>query len=167
MYMKLISAVIAVGFAVPALAQVTPANTTPATAASVGAQVTTLAAVPARKNALSERLIKSAIAKAGYKVVKGLKFDDGVWRTEARGGNHRWVKLAIDPVTGKVYPADAPSKLNADEIQAALTAAGYQNVHEVTFDEGLWSADAQTAQGVKVDLLVDPDNGNVVAESRD
>lgn len=160
-------AVVAAVLAVPASAQVTPSATAPASAMSTSARATTLATVPARKNALSERMIKSSIAKAGYKVVKGLEFDDGVWRTEARGGNERWMDLVVDPVTGKVYPEDAPSKLNAEEIQAALVAAGYQDVNNVEFAEGLWSVDAENAHGLDVDLLVDPDNGNVIAESRD
>ncbi|HET7267794.1 MAG TPA: PepSY domain-containing protein [Oleiagrimonas sp.] len=163
----ILATVIAAAFAVPALAQMTPPAAAPATAASAGARTTTLGTVPARKNALSEEAIKTSIAEAGYKMVKGLEFDDGVWRTEARGGNKHWVDLVVDPVTGKVYPEDAPSKLNAEEIQAALVAADYHDVHNVEFEEGLWSADARTAQGFNVDLLVDPDNGNVVAESRD
>lgn len=117
--------------------------------------------------ALDENAIKTAIANAGYKQVKDLEFKDGVWRSKARGGNDKWVKLAVGPVSGKVYPADAPSKLNEDEIKAKLTAAGYQNIDDVDFDDGLWSAEAKTTKGDDVDLLVDPNNGRVVAKSDD
>lgn len=117
--------------------------------------------------ALSEEAIKTAIANAGYKEVKGLKFKDGVWRSKARGGNKQWVELAVGPVNGKVYVNDAPSKLNKDEVTAKLTAAGYENVHDVEYKHGLWSADARTKSGSDVDLLVDPDDGSVVAKSRD
>ena len=64
-----------------------------------------------------------------------LKFKDGVWRSEARGGNKKWVKLAVGPANGKVYEADAPSKLTKDEIGAKLATAGYQNVKDVKFDK--------------------------------
>ena len=117
--------------------------------------------------ALTEEGIKTAIADAGFKEVKDLKFKDGVWRSKARGGNKQWVELAVGPVNGKVYVDEAPSKLNKDEVSAKLAAAGYQNVHEVEYEHGLWSADAKTAQGQKVDLLVDPDDGSVVAKSHD
>lgn len=117
--------------------------------------------------ALSEDAIKTAVADAGYKEVKGLEFKDGVWNTKARGGNKQWVKLAVGPVNGKVYVDDAPSKLNKDEINAKLVAAGYQKVHDVEYEHGLWSADAETSHGHDVDLLVDPDDGSVVAKSRD
>ncbi len=117
--------------------------------------------------ALDEEAIKTSIANAGYKEVKGLNFDDGVWETEARGGDDNWVDLRVAPITGKVYPENAPSRLNSEEIEAKLAAAGYQNIHDVDFDDGLWSVDAENARGDNVDLLVDPDDGSVVAEELD
>jgi hypothetical protein len=78
-----------------------------------------------------------------------------------------WVRIRIGPTTGKVYQADAPSRLNKDEIKARLTAAGYQNIDDVEFDDGLWSAEAKSPQGDDVDLLVDPDDGSVVASQHD
>ncbi|MGA9341433.1 MAG: PepSY domain-containing protein [Rhodanobacteraceae bacterium] len=117
--------------------------------------------------ALSEEQIKSDIASAGYKEVKGLEFKDGVWQTKARGGNDDWVELKVGPITGKVYPEDAPSKLNKDEVKAKLTAQGYENIDDVEFDDGLWSADAKSSSGKDLTVLVDPDDGSVVAKSGD
>lgn len=128
---------------------------------------TTTTTVATSSNALTEDQIKSDIASAGYKEVKGLQFKNGVWMAKARGGNDNWVRIRVGPTTGKVYQADAPSRLNQDEIKAKLTAAGYQNVHDVEFDNGLWSADAKSPQGDDVDLLVDPDDGSVVASEHD
>ncbi|MGH8160044.1 MAG: PepSY domain-containing protein [Rhodanobacter sp.] len=144
----------------PATAQSTTSTTQTTTT------VSTWTAQPPT-GALSEDAIKTAIANAGYKEVKGLEFKDGVWRSKARGGNKKWVKLAVGPVNGKVYPADAPSKLNKDEVSAKLVAADYQSVKDVKFDNGLWSADVRTAHGTDVDLLVDPNDGSVVAKSHD
>lgn len=150
-----------------ALAQDLPTTAQPTTTTTLTTtKVTTWSAQPP-SGALSEENIKSAIASAGYKEVKGLEFEDGVWRSKARGGDHDWLKLSVGPVNGKVYPADAPSKLNKDEVSAKLAAAGYQNIHDVEFKEGLWNADAKTAKGDDVDLLVDPDDGSVVAKSHD
>lgn len=128
---------------------------------------TELAVTQSNHDALSEADIKHRIAAAGYKEVKGLEFEDGVWHTEARGGNDHWVDLLIGPINGKVYEADAPSQLNKDEIRAKLSAAGYGNIHDVEFDHGLWSAQATNASGVKLELLADPDDGSVVASQRD
>ncbi len=77
------------------------------------------------------------------------------------------VKIKVAPVTGKVYQADAPSKLNEDEVKAKLTAQGYTNIGHVKFDNGLWSADVQDKSGKALDVLVDPDDGSVVAKSQD
>ena len=128
---------------------------------------TTTTRVGSPTGALSESAIKADIANAGYQEVKGLKFEDGVWQAKARGGNDKWVHIKIGPTTGKVYEADAPSRLNKDEIKAKLTAQGYQDVDDVDFDDGLWSADAKNPQGKKVDVLVDPNDGSVVAVKED
>lgn len=148
------------------MAQQTPA---PAPSGSTTQIVTTTTRWGTRppSGALTEDAIKTAIANAGYKEVKGLKFKDGVWRSKARGGNDQWARITVGPTTGKVYVTDAPSRLNQDEIRARLTAAGYEKIHDVEYEHGLWSADARTAHGTAVDLLVDPDDGSVVASSRD
>ena len=148
-----------------ALAQNAPTRTTRSTTTT-----TTVSAHPRMHHvtgALSESEIKSDIAGAGYKTVKGLKFDNGVWEAEARGGNDEWTHIKIGPASGKVYEEDAPSRLNKDEIKAKLTAEGYQNIDDVSFDDGLWKADAKTPRGKDVDLLVDPDDGSVVASMHD
>jgi hypothetical protein len=149
-----------------AFAQDMPATAQSTTTHHATTTVTRWAAQPPTGGS-TEDAVKTAIATAGYKEVKGLKFKDGVWRSKARGGNKQWVKLAVGPVNGKVYAADTPSKLSKDEISAKLATAGYQNVKDVKFDDGLWAAEAKTPHGDDVDLLVDPDDGSVVAKSRD
>lgn len=141
-----------------ALAQNAPMQTT---------TTTTTTRVSSPTGALSETAIRADIANAGYQEVKGLKFKNGVWQAKARGDNDKWVKIKIGPTTGKVYEADAPSRLNKDEVKAKLTAQGYQDVDDVDFDNGLWSAEAKNPEGKKVDLLVDPDDGSVVAIKQD
>ncbi len=152
-----LSAILSCSFGA-ALAQDAPAQPPPPAAANA-------AGSPA--GALDEATIKSDIANAGYQQVKGLEFKDGVWQAKARGGNDKWTHIKVGPTTGKVYEADAPSKLNQDEVKAKLTAQGYQNIDHVKFDKGLWKADAKNAQGKDVDLLVDPNDGSVVAEQQD
>lgn len=149
------------------LAQNMPAAAQPVTSATRTTTTVTTWTTQPPTGALSQDAIETAIANAGYKEVKGLAFKNGVWRSKARGGNKKWVKLAVGPVNGKVYPADAPSKLNKDEVGAKLAAVGYQNVKDVKFDDGLWSAEAKTPHGTDVDLLVDPNDGSVVAKSHD
>jgi hypothetical protein len=151
------------------LAQTTPTQASPATQTASATETTTTTTTWTTEQpagAMSQEAIETSIANAGYKEVENLKFKDGVWRTKARGGNKKWVKLAVGPVSGRVYPADAPSKLNEDEVSAKLAADGYQNVKHVKFDDGLWSADAKTPHGEDISLLADPTDGSVVAKSR-
>ena len=139
-----------------AMAQTTPAQTTTRT-------TTRTTSVSTSPVALDESAIRSDIARAGYHKVKGLTFKDGVWQAKARGGNDKWAHIKIGPTTGKIYQANAPSRLNENEIKAKLTAQGYQNVGGVKFDHGLWKADARNPDGKKVDLLADPNDGSVVS----
>lgn len=144
-----------------ALAQTAPTQSSRTTTTTTTTSVGTSGA------ALSESEIEASVANAGYKKVKGLKFKDGVWQARARGGNDRWTHIKIGPTTGKVYEADAPSRLNENEVKAKLTAQGYQNIGHVKFDRGLWKADAKNPQGKDVNLLVDPNDGSVVSEQQD
>ncbi|MEP7185045.1 MAG: PepSY domain-containing protein [Rhodanobacter sp.] len=150
-----------------AFAQDMPAASQPKTVTTLTTTKVSSWTTQPPEGALSEDDVKGAIATAGYKEVKGLEFKDGVWRSKARGGNKQWVKLAVGPLTGKVYVDEAPSKLNKDEVTAHLVTAGYQDVDDVEFEDGLWTAEAKTAHGQDVKLLVDPDDGSVVAKSRD
>lgn len=88
-------------------------------------------------------------------------------KSNAHGGNKQWEQLAVGPVTGKVYVDEPASSLNKDQTIAKPVTAGYQDVHHTASDGGLWSAGARTRAGQNVDLLADPDHGNVVAKSRE
>ncbi len=121
----------------------------------------------APSNALTEQQIETKIADAGFKEVKGLQFKNGIWKADARGGDKKWVAVYVHPLTGKVFQEGRPSPLNQDDIKAKVTAAGYQNVKDVDFKNGLWRAEAQTGKGKDVDLLIDPDDGSVIGESND
>ena len=120
MFKRLLPLLIGMSVCGVAFAQNMPATESATTHTTTTTTRTTWATQPPM-GALTEDAVKTAIANAGYKEVKDLKFKDGVWRSEARGGNKQWVKLAVGPVNGKVY----------------------------------------------VDLLVDPDDGSVVAKTDD
>lgn len=126
----------------------TPSNTTTAPAA-----------------ALTQDEVEGSIAMAGFKEVKGVTFKNGVWQADARGGDKEWVELNVHPLTGKIFQEGTPSRLNQEEIEAKVTAAGYQNVKDVDFKNGLWMAQADNGKGKEVHLMVDPDNGSVIGEA--
>lgn len=117
--------------------------------------------------ALTQQEVESRIASAGFDEVRLLGFRNGIWEADARGGDKEWVDIYVHPISGKIFQEGAPSPLNKQEIEAKVTAAGYQNVHDVEFDDGLWTAEADNGKGDDVKLLVDPDDGSIIGEARD
>ncbi len=118
-------------------------------------------------NALSQEQVESRIAAAGFKEVKDLEFKHGIWQGAARGGDDNWVDVSVHPVTGKIFKEGKPSALNKQEVEAKVTAAGYQKVHDADFEDGLWQAEATNGKGKDVELIVDPDDGSVISEEED
>ena len=49
--------------------------------------------------------------------------------------------------------------LNQQEINAQLTQQGYTDVHDLKFEDGVWSARARSGDGESVKLRVDPITG--------
>lgn len=115
--------------------------------------------------ALTQAEVESRVATAGFKEVKGLTFKNGIWQADARGGDKEWVDIYVHPLSGKVFQEGTPSPMNKQEIEAKITAAGYQNVKDVDFKNGLWMAEAKNGAGKEVDLMVDPDDGSVIGEA--
>lgn len=86
-----------------------------------------------------------------------------MWHAKARSGHGKRVDLRVDPRTGQAYPDDqAISRLTKNDVRASLATAGYTDVHDVDFDDGLWTAKAKNPAGHHVKLQVDPNNGKVV-----
>jgi hypothetical protein len=117
------------------------------------------------ETALTQEQVESDIANAGFKEVKNLTFKDGIWKADARGGEKEWVAIFVHPLSGKIFQEGKPSPLNKQEVEAKITAAGYQNVEDVEFKDGLWTAEAENGKGAEVDLLVDPDDGSIIGEA--
>lgn len=120
------------------------------------------AAGTAQGQPLSLAQIEAAITKAGYTGIHKLKLHHGVWKAKVLGAKGQRVKLSVDRFTGEVYPSDVQPKLSASDVQARLAAAGYQRVHDVKFDDGLWKADAFDKSGQKVDVRMAPDDGRIL-----
>ena len=119
------------------------------------------------QDALTEAEIRAKIEAQGYTNIDDVEFDDGVWTADARSADGSRVDLSIDPATGDIYPDGQVSKLGKADIEARLAAAGYSNVHDVEFDDGLWKAEARDASGRDVELRMEPNEGRVIGENRD
>lgn len=56
--------------------------------------------------------------------------------------------------------------LNQQEISAHLTQQGYTDVHDLKFDDGVWSARARSGNGQRVTLRVDPLTGHAYPDKQ-
>ena len=57
--------------------------------------------------------------------------------------------------------AQAQDALTAPQVRAHLESQGYTDIKDVKFEDGMWEADASSADGKKVDVKLDPRNGTV------
>lgn len=117
--------------------------------------------------ALTSTEITSMLTAQGYRDVHDVEFEDGVWKADAKSGDGKHVDLKIDPATGRVYPDGVASPMSEDDVRAALSTAGYSDVRDLDFDDGLWKGHAQNAAGKDMKVQVDPQDGKVVAAEKD
>lgn len=116
---------------------------------------------------LTEAQVRQLLAEQGYTKIDDLDFKSGVWKGEATSANGKRTDVKVDPANGQVF-TDAPvSNLSENDIKAKLTAAGYTKVHSVEFDDGLWKAKAERADGQDFKVQLSPKDGSVVSAEND
>ncbi|QDW66508.1 PepSY domain-containing protein [Luteimonas granuli] len=123
-------------------------------------------APPGTYDAMTSPQIRAALEAQGYTKINDLEFEDGVWKADARSADGQRVELRVDPATGKAWPEDAVAELSEADVRARLAAEGYTKVHDVEFEDGMWTAEAEDPGGRKVGLTLDPDTGRVVGKDR-
>jgi uncharacterized membrane protein YkoI len=62
--------------------------------------------------------------------------------------------------------AMAQQAMTEPQVQAKLTAQGYTKVDGLKFKDGMWHADARSANGDKVDLRIDAKTGEVYPDKQ-
>ena len=117
------------------------------------------------RDAGTDQSVRDALSAAGYTDIEDVERDDGLWEAEARRDGRR-VDVVFDPNTGRIYPEDGQTSLTEADVRASLESAGYQRIRDISFDDGLWEADAEL-DGVDYDLYLDPESAEVAARKRD
>lgn len=113
-------------------------------------------------HALTQQEIVAQLAEQGYTDVHDVDFRDGVWTARARSGDGSHVKLRVDPITGKAIPNKQVSRVNENDVRAMLSSQGYTHVHDVDFDDGVWTAKARNEAGARVEVQVDAQSGQII-----
>ena len=143
----------------PAFAQ--SAQTTATTTADA-----TVQAAPTQA-ALTQAQVRAKLESQGYTKVNDVKFEDGVWKADARSADGNRVDVRLDAKTGEVYPDEQVANLGEADVRARLTAAGYTNVHDVDYEDGIWNAEADDPAGKDVEVKIDPKTGEVIGKEKD
>lgn len=136
-------------------------------AAALGLMLACMAATAVAQDALTQSQVRAKLAVGGYTSINDLQFEDGVWKADARSANGNRVDVRIDPQSGAIYPDEQVATLSEADVQAKLAAAGYTNVHDVDYEDGIWNAEADDPEGKDVELKIDPVSGKVVGKEND
>lgn len=119
------------------------------------------------QDSLTEPQVRAKLTEQGYTRINDVKFRDGVWKADARSANGNRIDVRIDPRTGVVYPDEQVANMSEKDVRAALAVAGYTNVHDVDYEDGVWNAEADDPAGKDVELKIDPDTGKVIGKEKD
>lgn len=119
------------------------------------------------QDALTELQVRAELTTQGYTHINDVEFEDGVWKADALSADGNRIEVRVDPTTGMAYPNTTVAQLSEADVRAQLAAAGYTNVHDVDYEDGIWNAEADDPQGKDVELKIDPVTGKVIGTEKD
>ena len=120
-----------------------------------------------KADALTEPQVRALLTEKGYTRIDDMDFEDGAWETDATSADGNRVDVRVDPATKRIFAEALVSTLSEDDVKAKLSTAGYSKVHDVDFDDGVWKAEAERADGNDVEIHLDPKDGHVLHVEND
>ncbi len=74
--------------------------------------------------------------------------------------------MAGAPLLAQAQEANpAKASMTEPQVRALLTEKGYTRIDDLDFEDGMWETDATSADGNRVDVRVNPANGDIKAEA--
>jgi predicted small secreted protein len=127
---------------------------------------------------LAEPEVRTIVTKAGYGEPVLIKRDHELWRVRSVSPAGEEVTLFVDADGKLLGAADvtrtrittttttttqvAPKPVDAVTVNAVLAEAGFHNVHDVDFKDGIWKAEADDITGEDFEVHVDANTGLIV-----
>jgi len=62
--------------------------------------------------------------------------------------------------------AMAQQALTEPQVRAQLTAEGYTDIHDLKFKDGMWKAEADSANGKGIDVRIDASTGKIYPDAQ-
>jgi hypothetical protein len=119
------------------------------------------------QDALTKPQVRAKLEAQGYTRINDIQFDDGTWTADARSADGNRVELRMDARTGEVFPDELVGHLSKDDVKAQLAAAGWSNVHDIDWDDGVWKAEADDEDGRDFEVRLDPKTGKIIGTEKD
>lgn len=119
------------------------------------------------KAAMTEPQVRALLTEKSYTRMDDLDFEDGMWETDATSADGNRVDVRVNPANGDIKAEALVSNFSENDIKAKLAAAGYSKVHDVDFDDGMWKAEAERADGNDVEIHLDATSGAIVHVEND
>lgn len=119
------------------------------------------------QDALTKPQVRAKLEAQGYTKINDIQFDDGTWTADARSADGNRVELRMDARTGEVFPDELVGNLSKDDVKAQLAAAGWSNVHDIDWDDGVWKAEADDENGRDFEVRLDPKTGKIIGTEKD
>ncbi len=110
--------------------------------------------------------VEALIIDKGFVAPYDLELKHGVWIAEATTLEGRRVDVLADVPAGTITILDRTNNavLSATQVRAALEQAGYRQITDLDFDDGFWEAEAVNSGSQRVELIIHPVSGAVLAE---
>lgn len=103
------------------------------------------------------------LQQAGYREIRDIEFDDGLWEAEVRRPYGRWEEISIEPDTGEIHDLRGQREaMPMRKLLETLEGQGYRDFTDIDRDAGVWNIEATDTHGRRMELKVSGHDGRVL-----